>query len=321
MAIRTQIPGIKRKADLPPMALKQLALSYLEEAHPSAKKVFTDGSTTALCSTSAVYGEDISKSYKLSHTTSSTAAELHGILKALTYIKTCEIGSWIICSDSKAALQGLCLPDMTHLLHYKIHTDHSDVIERGHRVELQWVPAHCGIDGNELADKLAKEVLSHQKRSPIPFTKGDAVNLLNSKTKVYAKKLWLKTLRSEDYIKHIDPELKYSIPVNIKREYTTLIHRIRLGVLPTNSVLFKQGKADSPDCSTCMLPDTTHHVITQCKKFSKEREQLDKELRKLSHTPLTFAKIMGNWNTSSDRKIALSVLCDFLKETQIVQKN
>lgn len=64
----------------------------------------------------------------------------------------------------------------------------------------------------------------------------------------------------------IDPDLTYAVSEALTRKYFTIIHRIRLGALPTKSFLHKIGKLDSPNCPTCCLP-TTHHAIVQCEAF------------------------------------------------------
>ena len=52
----------------------------------------------------------------------------------------------VFLTDSRSALDALQNQNEPHL---------NGTLEK-RRVVLQWIPAHCGINGNEMADKLAK---------------------------------------------------------------------------------------------------------------------------------------------------------------------
>jgi ribonuclease HI len=47
---------------------------------------------------------------------------------------------------------------------------HSSLVKlAGHnRIQLVWVPGHIGIDGNEIADQLARQCSSHPLTGPEP---------------------------------------------------------------------------------------------------------------------------------------------------------
>ena len=66
-------------------------------------------------------------------------------------------------TDSKSALDALACHG-EHELRVKL----SKLIE-SRRVVLQWIPAHCGISGNENADELAKRGANMQQEN-LPIT-------------------------------------------------------------------------------------------------------------------------------------------------------
>ena len=43
----------------------------------------------------------------------------------------------------------------------EINEAHTQFIKKGVSVTLCWIPAHCGLSGNDVADQLAKDATSH----------------------------------------------------------------------------------------------------------------------------------------------------------------
>ncbi|XP_064488426.1 uncharacterized protein LOC135400523 [Ornithodoros turicata] len=158
--ISTEVPGIDKKNETPQVALKALAMAHIEENYPVAMQVYTDGSTSKNRSSSAFVTDGITKAYRLSHKTTSTAAEQHAILKALRHIRKSQAGTWVVCSDSRAALYSIQKQDPQDRTVYNIMKAHSEAEALGHNISLQWIPSHCDISGNECADRAAKEALS-----------------------------------------------------------------------------------------------------------------------------------------------------------------
>ena len=88
--------------------------------------------------------------------TSSFEAEVSALSLAVGAIKRNRSGSGraLICSDSRSALQALCRPNVDARPHVQLLKNALDDLDS--EVTLLWVPAHCGIKGNEVADSKAK---------------------------------------------------------------------------------------------------------------------------------------------------------------------
>ena len=67
-----------------------------------------------------------------------------------------------------------------HLEHFICHILLWLLNDRGPRVRFCWVPSHCGIEGNERMDQLAKETLDQDKASLASVHHTDLNPLVNS---------------------------------------------------------------------------------------------------------------------------------------------
>uniref|UniRef100_A0A0K8R5I6 Putative non-ltr rnase hi domain of reverse transcriptases n=1 Tax=Ixodes ricinus TaxID=34613 RepID=A0A0K8R5I6_IXORI len=82
--------------------MMQLTLEYIHHAYLSSRHIYTDGSTNFISSSIGAYIPSTGTTIKtkLSHITSSTAAELAAIWAAAAYISTQNPQNWRIFVDS-----------------------------------------------------------------------------------------------------------------------------------------------------------------------------------------------------------------------------
>ena len=103
---------------------------------------------------------------------SSTRAALMAIRTALEEVSTeagdLETGSVVLCTVSQAALTTVAGGPRTQTTRQgaTVWTLLCSITETGQRITQQWVPAHCGIPGNERRDDLAREAASLPQKVP-----------------------------------------------------------------------------------------------------------------------------------------------------------
>ena len=103
---------------------------------------------------------------RLSSSYRSEMAALQSALAQLLSSPALDEDPVIICTDSQSALASLRdgPAAQTAPLRISIWRLLSRLAKAGRQVHLQWVPSHCGFEGNERADNIAKKASSLDQR-------------------------------------------------------------------------------------------------------------------------------------------------------------
>ena len=160
LTIRNTISGLTKEQD--DSVKKQEALFYIDELYPHDAwiHVYTDGSPTNTTrdggAGSIIYlqgGQQIENSAATGKHCTNYGAEVKALEQGAKAIDdlTDQTTDVVFLTDYRTALDALHNPSEPHLSRIL----HSILGKR--RFVLQWIPAHCGIKGNEMADKLAKK--------------------------------------------------------------------------------------------------------------------------------------------------------------------
>lgn len=126
----------------------------------------------------AIYAPSLQEShiFRISSYASIFTAEATTINKAIDIITSNSFKSSVIFTDSLSVVQALanCSPINKNNNHLIIHMKNKlfSAHTLGLDIELIWIPAHIGIQGNEIADRLAKRAITHGNdlNSPLPFS-------------------------------------------------------------------------------------------------------------------------------------------------------
>ncbi|KAI7948635.1 hypothetical protein MJO29_010300 [Puccinia striiformis f. sp. tritici] len=278
-------PGIKINIEIDnlPKAQAKLAVTrFVEEQDAHTLLIFTDGSATPEkgLGAAATAGEGSShKQTRLGNTDQATnfECELVGILLGLELgqdsMATRQLQTIVILSDSQAAIRRLSSPTkakpgqyLTLLILNMIETLSTSV-----KILIKWCPGHVGLEGNELADKLA----------------GEACELVDTDPRIQRS---LTSARREA----ITPLSKKQSPIRAMFPVQAALHQLRSGHVKLNFFLFKCRMIMSPVCATCGVVETIEHYLVSCRRFLKARNQTRQELRKAKIKTLSAKSLLFN---------------------------
>jgi len=240
--------------------------SLIDRKYGMHEQIYTDGSKSEGIVGAAAVSELKRSSSSLPSVASIFTAELVGLRLALNIVEELEICDSLICSDSLSSLESLSNCNTRNELVRRLRIKLHEMTNKGFRVTLCWVPSHCGIPGNELADQAAKNAATRPPEFvPVPYT--DWYPAIENKTWQIWAVLW------SDEIRHLKEVIKEPRKLKVRkvmnRRDEVIINRLRLGhCKATHSYLVEEGVKPPPMCTLCgnnVL--TVKHFLIECPRL------------------------------------------------------
>nr|CAI5848800.1 unnamed protein product [Callosobruchus analis] len=142
--------------DSPSLVISQFR--SLLEHHSAAQVIYTDGSKNDSGVGCAIAVDSASYSWSMSPKASVYAAEQYAIWQAILYCEmVVSVRDIVIVSDSLSALTSLRNASLKDPLVQMILAALKVLEENKKNIFFVWVPGHCGVPGNELADRAARQ--------------------------------------------------------------------------------------------------------------------------------------------------------------------
>lgn len=213
-------------------------------------------------------GETIEHSARLTDGVSVYAGELAAIRLAYEYVRQISektgLGRFAIFSDSLSAIAsiraGRCKtrPNLFNDILHSMSVTEADVV-------LTWVPSHIGLEGNELADKLAN---IGANRPNVDHDIGLEIREEYSNVERYVERLWQAEWENGTtgaFFRRIEPNVRRSSEMVFRsRAMETMAHRLRLGACWVNACLHKVNVHETGLCDSCNVPETVQHFLLDC---------------------------------------------------------
>ena len=247
----------------------------------SSLRIYTDGSGIDYKIGASAYAPQLGvklKSYlgSMDHFTV-YSEELVGIDLACQLGLDAETPNLDIFVDNQASIQATIRPKNSsgQYIIRRICTKVTKLMVMGTKVTFHWIPAHEGVPGNEVADRLAKEATGWIEKGtgtdPMP-TGGPS---LLSAAKQRIRKLvhehwdnaWEACEQGADLKRHVDLSTKDK---RLKKSVSSVITQLRTKIT-LKDLLFKYGKVESPLCSYRAGRQTAAHLLLSCRNFREDR--------------------------------------------------
>ena len=241
--------------------------SKYSDHHP----IFTDGSK---CDDKVAYAcitKDSTRAKRLPDGASIFTAEASAFISALDYANFSKEKKFIIFTDSLSLIQSIENENVKNPLVVTIFKKIKSIQDQGKELVFCWVPGHCGIDGNERADRAAKEALN-KTITPVklPFT--DRTPLIRSHLLKKWQTEWDKEKDKLNKLYEIQPKIGPPFLVNSCRKDQVVINRIRIGHTRLSQSYLMEGVPWS-ECCFCDSGDnlSVKHVLIDCEHFADIR--------------------------------------------------
>ena len=287
--------------------------SLISSEFPNQVMIFTDGSkiphkpsvgASWLCP-----AHNLAETVSLNNLISNYSAEAIAIDKALESLITLPDKSFIICSDALSVLKAVTDPYHKTNNHYiysikkKINLL-TDPLGLNKEITLLWIPAHKGLEGNELADQLSKDATN---LPPHPFWKIPSSDF----KKHYLEEMWdytfkfwthkasLQAATGKKYFStHFSDQKKpWFNQSKLPRIYISWVNRARSNHYSLNGSLARVKLTQHANCPCGADVQDINHILWQCHLYESLRSIMINRLIKNGwQLPLSIDSILASPN-------------------------
>ena len=279
---------------------------YLQDAMRGSHHIYTDGSKSETHVATWVWAHNNSAQYRLPEHVSVFTAELFAMLKALDMAALSPQQRVVIFIDWMSALEAIRKGKTT------TNEIQGKIINNIHhfpkQVMLVWVLGHCGIHGNEQADRLARTASNLQQITPLP--RDLKSSLENGKLTLFRK--WQTQWHGLDILKKYKPKVEdwHTCYRPNRREEVTLARLRTNATRPTHMDAYI-AKSFPPQCLTCQKRLTISHILLSCRKYTQNRRLL---------TDLATSNNINfdTYDLLQDNEEIIQWVLDFLSSTEVL---
>ncbi|XP_062714476.1 uncharacterized protein LOC134291132 [Aedes albopictus] len=245
-------------------ALRKHVVQLLATKYRYHTQRYSDGSKTHESVGIGIAGQDVQIHHSLPQIYSIFSAEAVALFVATSHPSETPI---VILTDSASAILALSSPSSRHPWIQAIQA----ILDHSNSTTFVWVPANCGIPGNEAADKLASLGRSKRRHFTKEIPGADVKKWINNTVRYAWSQEWHS--RRDVFIRKIKADVdKWIDTKNMKDQ--RVLSRLRTGHTRISHNM-TSGSNFHKHCDFCGLRNSVEHVICVCPKFEDLRNHYD----------------------------------------------
>lgn len=264
-----------------PITNKQLALKEIR-LNSQKSAVYTDASIINQNVGIGIFIEETKENiaYTISKSISIKCAEIFAVFMAIKFMTAMKKENIIVYTDSKSTCTSLIRTVKENNDKFYEQQIIKLLIENPRcRVTVQWIPAHSGIEGNEMADTIAKQASLNSnapitiKLPPDELIRICKQNIHTQWTQEFVNKTQTKGTFNADINKYIPPTKPWFKQSNFSTKHIKIINRLRTGHTFDKQFKHLMKLENNNICNTCNVRENSLHIIDSCTQHNTTRNK------------------------------------------------